>query len=142
MNAVTIACDFDGTLWDQDRPLSPGLDTVPFPGAVEALKKLHAAGARLILWSCRCNPYDDSPLLLDEEQRFWSYGEIPIRVKEQWDSFSQMRRILKTAGVWDLFQVWQSPGKPLADFYIDAKAERPDWPGLVKQFTMPEGSIT
>jgi hypothetical protein len=78
----TLAIDFDGTI---------ASNGVPKPAAVAAIKALHTAGCRLILWSCRCNPCDDSPQLLDEEQRFWSYGAVPARVETQWAWFNEMR---------------------------------------------------
>jgi hypothetical protein len=124
---MTVAVDFDGTLSKGGQLLQEALTGV---------RELHASGVRLILWSCRCNPCDDAPTLPDEEQRFYSYGEVPDRVRAQWDWFNEMRTALKAAGVWDLFSiVWQAPGKPVADIYVDDLAEAPRWPALVKSLT-------
>jgi hypothetical protein len=48
--AFTIAIDFDGLLVRSAWPKILGAQ----PGAVDCIKRLHAAGHYLILWTCRC----------------------------------------------------------------------------------------
>lgn len=117
--SMTYAIDFDGCIAQNE---------VLDPRAAKCLQMLKAAGHRLILWSCRCNPLDDSPNELVEVSAFYATGTLPGRVEEQWERYTTMRQLLKAWGLWDLFDVvWQAPGKPVADVYVDDKASAPDW---------------
>lgn len=122
--SFTFAVDFDGTLAEgyPDDKLTLNME------AIRVLRDLRVEGHRLVLWSCRATPYYDTPILVDEVQRFYAFGEVPERVTDTWRMFGAMRSLLLQHGVWDLFDdVWQAPGKPFADIYIDDKAELPEW---------------
>lgn len=128
---ITLALEYDGAL---------AVDGQLVPEVGEALRALKAAGVRLVLWSCRCNPCDDAPPLVDEENRFWAYGEVPARARAHWVWFADMRAALKAGGLWPLFDlVWQAPGKPDADLYLAPGGERVNWPAIVATFT---GGVT
>ena len=134
--SLTIAIDLDGTVAD-GHPLQFR------PGAREALMALATAGHRLILHSCRCNPMDPGPSLEDEAARYWRTGEPPPRVVEQWWRFYEMRAFLQETRLWSLFaDVWQAPGKPLADVFVDDKLEPPNWARLAAELagapTLPQ----
>jgi len=119
--SLSVAVDFDGSLATGEPPQYR-------PGALEALAALKAAGHRLILHSCRCNPLDPGPTIEDEAARFYRSGEVPPRVIDQWRRFEGMRAFLQATGAWALFDsIWQAPGKPLADVYVDDRGEPPDW---------------
>lgn len=109
---LVAAIDFDGTLVRRGGP--------PLRwrrGAKEALRRMVAAGHRLILHSCRCNPPQD---------------------EEDAKRYEEMIAFLQAEGALVLFaEVWQSPGKPIADVYIDDRAEPPEWFALAGEFGLP-----
>lgn len=53
---MIIAVDFDGTIVQHRYPEIGR----PVPGAIKWLRQFHRAGARLVLWTCRCNPTNDN----------------------------------------------------------------------------------
>jgi hypothetical protein len=121
-DGVSLAVDFDGTIVENDLPFR-----IRF-GADSALHSLKQAGCRLVLFSSRCNTFDDGPLLDEEIGRFYVDGRISQRVLDQWERFLEMRVFLKEKCLWGLFdEIWQAPGKPRVDVYIDDKAEIPNW---------------
>lgn len=125
--SLSIAVDFDKTIYHEEGGLNPD--------AVKVVKILKAKGYHLILHSCRCNPMDPSPPQPDEVEQLYKSGLVPERVQTQWDRFNEMRAILKEAAIWDLFdEVWQSPGKPLADLYIDDRSAGPNWGKIYNEF--------
>lgn len=125
--SLRIAVDYDQCLVDTNP-------TRLRKGAAEALVSMKAAGHVLILWSVRATPMDPTPTPDAEIARFYETGLPPNHVIYQWALFDDMRSFLKSVGMWDLFdEVWQSPGKPNADLFIDSKAERPDWARLLKE---------
>lgn len=125
-----IAIDFDETLVEGAPPRLKA-------GALEALALAKRAGHYLILHSCRATVTGHSPILEDEASRFWQDGTVPGPVRFQWDLFDEMRRVLKAAGALQLFdEIWQSPGKPLADLYLDDLAELPDWATFKRRFAV------
>ena len=129
---VRLALDFDGTLTEPGTPLRLR------PGAREAVLAFKAAGHHLILHSARCT-LECGPALDDEATRYWETGEVPERVRIQWTLFAEMRAFLKTQGLWSAFdEVWQSPGKPHADVFIDDLSEQPDWKALSSEFGRQE----
>lgn len=129
--SLTIAVDFDSSIVE----LSTSGALQFRKGAREALVAFKAQGHRLVLHSCRCNPLDDGPALENETVEFYASGKPSPRCIEQWTRFSEMCAFLQAAEVWDLFDdVWQAPGKPLADVFIDDKAERPEWARLIQEF--------
>jgi hypothetical protein len=120
---------------DFDKTLADGPPLRLRAGAADALRAFKAAGHHLTLHSARSTPDGAAPVLEDEAGRFWQFGEVPSRTRFQWDLFGEMRAFLKTAGVWELFdEIWASPGKPLADVFIDDLSVQPDWALLRKQF--------
>jgi hypothetical protein len=50
---VIFAVDFDGTIVTHEFP-AIGTE---LPGAIETLKALQKAGHKIIIWTCRCEPY-------------------------------------------------------------------------------------
>lgn len=75
------------------------------------------------------------PHLDEEVSRWYQTGEVPPRVVDQWDRFVEMRQFLQAEGLWGLFDVvWQQPGKPEADRYIDDLLEAPEWPRIEAEF--------
>ena len=72
---MIIAVDFDGTCVVHDFPLIGE----PMPGAVETLKKLIAAGHKIILWTCRENhPTDPDSKFLFDAERWFEFHEIEL----------------------------------------------------------------
>jgi len=119
---------------DFDRTLVSGEPLAWRPGARAALDRLRLAGHHLILHSSRCNPADPAPAVDDEIDRYYRLGEVPLRVLEQWARFAEMRRFLQADGAWIAFdEVWQAPGKPPADLFLDDKAELPAWARIVAE---------
>lgn len=104
------------------------------PWAKEAIKALFASGHSLILYSTRCTPSIPTLDSQKEAANFYRWGLPPISASGPWDSFAEMRSFLKTEGVWELFgEVWTHPGKPMADLFIDDKAEKPNWANLINE---------
>lgn len=139
---LTISVDFDGTL------IQPGGGTVLYggrvplswrPGAKEGLVAMAAAGHRLVLHSCRCNPIDPVLDPSAEAAAFYRWGTPPESAAQRWAAFGEMKAFLMMEGVWGLFaEVWQAPGKPIAEVYIDDRAESPDWRSLAAEFGIPQ----
>lgn len=125
---LKLAIDFDGTLVEKDEPLRWR------PGAKEALIRFSAAGHQLILHSCRCNTMPLTPNTAVERERFYATGESHPDVLEHFERFEAMQAFLKREGVWEILRPWQEPGKPLADRYIDDRAEPPNWRMLLGEF--------
>lgn len=120
---------------DCDKTLCDGPPLRLRSGAVDALRAFKAAGHHLTLHSARSTPDGAAPVLEDEAGRFWQYGEIPARTLFQWNLFDEMRTFLKANGIWEMFdEIWSSPGKPLADVFIDDLSVPPDWGILKRQF--------
>lgn len=128
MSTFRIAVDYDGSMADARTGQL-------FEGVGECLQAMKRAGVHLTLLSARATMDGNSPALPDEAARFWQFGEVPARAKVQWNLFDQMRANLRALGLWDLFDdVWQSPGKPLCDRFIEDRAEAPDWTRLRLQY--------
>jgi hypothetical protein len=112
--SFTIAVDFDGTIVEATEPLRLR------PEAAEALAVLKAAGNTLILWSARCTPTPSGTHDENEAAEFYREGKVPERQLAKWARFNEMRTFLKDAELWHLFdEVWQRPGKPHADFFLE-----------------------
>lgn len=125
----TLAIDFDGTLVEKGEPLRWRA------GARDGLISLASAGHHLILHSCRCNPIDPTfdPAL--EVAAFYRSGITPESARARWEAFGEMRDFLKGEGAWPLFaEVWQQPGKPLCEMFIDDRSEPPNWVALSREF--------
>jgi hypothetical protein len=128
---VRLALDFDGSLV-LSQPAPPGFGWRP--GAREFLAAAHAAGAHLILHSSRCTPMDPAPGIEEEIALWYETGAVNARITEQWRRFDEMRAFLQAEGAWQVFaEVWQSPGKPHVDRFIDDSAETPDWRALAAE---------
>jgi hypothetical protein len=125
------------------RPRDSSAIPAILPEARETLRVFKAAGHHLILHSARCTPMDPSPPLAEEVSRFYATGEVSPRVTDQWARFEGMREALRAAGLWDLFdEVWQAPGKPHADIFVDDRFEKPDWLALRSELGVPSGHAT
>jgi hypothetical protein len=128
---LSVGVDYDGTLVDERGALRPL--------AKEAVLRIKRAGFRLVLHSARCNPRDPGA----GEQagaEFYATGRLPADVVDQWDRFAEMRANLIVLGLWSLFdEVWQSPGKPLVDIFVDDRAEEPVWAEVLAGLGIPMG---
>jgi hypothetical protein len=80
------------------------------PGAVEALRAFHEAGAKVLIFSARLSPYDP----------FTSRERHPAEVMNQ---VQAVRAKLDNAGL-HFVDIWTLGGKPGGSVYIDDKAER------------------
>lgn len=122
--SLVLCLDFDGSLVERNEPLRWR------PGAKEAIVAFAQAGHRLILHSARSTP----PETFDpdnEREAFYARGVLPEAVLDFWERFDAMRAFLVAEGVMGLLEVWDAPGKPIADAYIDDRSDAPDWPRLV-----------
>lgn len=133
----TVALDFDGTIAEfvfvNVSELQAPVAVLAFrPGAEAFIRAALAHGIRLVLHSCRCSWQAREPGVFDAED-FQRTGRAPAGVEESWRLFEEMRSFLQLAGVWDLFTVWQQPGKPLADIYVDDRGAPPDFVALAAQ---------
>ena len=52
-DSLLFAVDFDGTI---AKPKYPDIGE-ELPGAVQTMKDLQAEGHKIIIWTCRCEPY-------------------------------------------------------------------------------------
>lgn len=123
---LILALDFDGTLVEEAPP--------PLrwrPLAKEGIQSLKRAGHFLVLFSGRLTPRYEAcatPAARAEADEFWRTGTLPPDVEEQWRRCAEMREFLVRERVWELFDaVWQNPGKPPCDKFLDNKAEYPNW---------------
>lgn len=103
----TVVVDWDGTavpsVW-------PGHATEFMPGFVDAMRRLHKEGIRLIIASARISPYDP-----------WTgQRRDPAFVAEE---IHHIRTMLDHAGL-GFIDIWTKDGKPGASVYVDDKAER------------------
>lgn len=92
-----IAVDFDYTLNDQNNKPPDKRLGPPFPGAKEALQAFREAGYDICIHSCR-----------------GSDGPRAVKVMADWLEFFSI----------PFDSIWDQPGKPVADFYIDDLAVR------------------
>jgi hypothetical protein len=106
---LTICVDLDGCLARYDGWRGQEHIGDPLPGALAAIRELHAAGHRLIIYTCRCGNYE-------REQ----YGDGLSR--EQ--SAEIVRAWLSRHGFPGELDVYLGDGKPMADMYVDDKAVR------------------
>jgi hypothetical protein len=103
----TIVLDWDGTLVPSRWPEQP---TEFMPGAIEAVRRFHAAGHKLLVASARLSPWD--PLT--------SLPASPASVARE---KQYIRSTLDGAGL-TYVDIWDLPGKPSGSVYVDDKAER------------------
>ncbi len=104
---MIFAVDFDGTIVT-DGTLSTR------PGAVQAIKAMHRLGHRIIIHSVRLTkPWFEN---LDDPD----WGGYKERYRE-------LLNVLKRHKLDEIVELWEYPGKPDADVFIDDKAMKPDW---------------
>ncbi len=92
---VTLAVDFDGVLHDSGHPEPGHKMGPPVDGAVQAVIDLSHLGHTVIVHSCRANT------------------NAGLEAMVEW---------LDWAGLADDVKVWDQPGKPRADCYLDDRA--------------------
>lgn len=102
----TVVIDWDGTCVVAQWPTMGEW----LPGAIEALRKMHKAGCRLVIFSARLSPFDP----WSSQRR--SEAEVMSNVLA-------VRHKLDTAGL-HFVDIWTLPGKPGGSVYIDDRAER------------------
>jgi hypothetical protein len=102
----TVVHDWDGTLVTNRWPEMGDWQ----PGAIRAVKRLHAAGLHQVVFSARLSPYDP----------FTSMRRDPAHVEAE---AQKMRAKLDAAGL-TYVEIWRKEGKPGASVYTDDKAER------------------
>ena len=99
--------DWDGTavpaMW-------PERATEFMPGFVKAMRRLHEAGWKIVIFSARLNPYDP----------WTSRRRDPAHMAEEWQV---IRDMLDHAGL-TFVDIWMKEGKPGGTVYVDDKAER------------------
>lgn len=112
---MIIAVDWDGTIVDCDFP-RPGFE---IPGAIDALKRIQAAGHFIILWTCREGRFLDDAVKFLADRGFHP-DSVNEHRQEDMDAFN-----LKYPGV-------KSSRKIYADLYIDDKhlGKLPPWPEI------------
>lgn len=103
----TAVIDWDGTAVPAMWPEQP---QEFMPGFVDAMKKLHREGVRLLIFSARLSPYDpwtsqrrDTSIVLSE--------------------YAYIRNLLDRHGL-TFVDIWSKEGKPGGSVYVDDKAER------------------
>jgi len=120
--ARTVVVDLDGTLMTPPRPILDGAgelrtDGEPEPGAVDAMRKLHAAGWRIVVSSSRTwDRWGPRRLAWIDAIRAWlEVHDIPYD------------------------EVFVGAGKPAAAAYIDDSAIRYErnWPDIVDRLGTP-----
>ena len=103
----TVVVDWDGTAVPAMWPERP---TEFMPGFVEAMKLMHRAGLKLVIFSARLSPYDP-----------WTSERRPaehVAAEVQY-----IRNLLDRYGL-TFVDIWTKEGKPGGSVYIDDKAER------------------
>lgn len=106
----TIVLDWDGTLV---KSAWPAQTREWMPGAVEAVKRLHATGRfQFVVFSARLNPH--------EYQTGYTVLRDPASVAAD---THYIRDMLDWAGL-TFVDIYTKPGKPSGEVYVDDKAER------------------
>jgi hypothetical protein len=130
---LIIAVDFDGTIVNHDFPRIGEL----MPDAQEVLTKLHEAGHKIIIWTCRNHTEPDHPLWYDatipDVMQFLRNHRIPFdSINENHPSMGfwlQSRKIYADIYIDDKniggFQGWKT-NKFLVEYY----AKYGDWNGI------------
>lgn len=110
----TVAVDFDGVIHGNYQGYAAGdLYGDPIPGCRTQLAKLRALGVRIIVHSARCT-----------HKLFRITDELgTVRTVSSPPQSTEVAAWLEKHDIcYD--ELWDSPGKPLADFYIDDRAIR------------------
>jgi len=125
---VIFAIDFDGTI---ARAGDNGLELRP--GAADALRALRAAGHTLVLHSTRLT----QPTHLTDQT---VVARLTPSLLDADLQQQEMERFLRRCGLWTVASggvfdlVWDRPGKPVADRYIDDRSMRPVWEEVERAF--------
>lgn len=101
----TAVIDWDGTLVQSNWPNRP---TEPLEGAVDALHRLNALGARLMIDSCRISPMNP----YDEGER----SAADVAIERQY-----VRSTLDSWGC-SFVDIHHTKGKPGGNVYVDDRA--------------------
>lgn len=117
---LVLALDFDGALVEGGSPIAWRR------GAREFVIAAAASGVGIWVHSCRATPPGRDLLPGDEEELARS-GRVPAAIEAAWALREEMIAFLEGEGVLGLVEVWDRPGKPLADAYVDDRGEAPDW---------------
>jgi hypothetical protein len=136
---VSVALDFDGTAvagW-------PGAALRWRPGAREFLEAAREAGVRVVIHTCRAipGPGKAAPgeFLPDVEAADWlATGAAPAFVAEGWAMRQEMLAFLGAEGFSDL-EIWEGPGKPMCDHYVDDRAEGPNLVAFAAELGLSSG---
>lgn len=105
--ALPVVVDWDGTAVPQAWPEKP---QEFMPGFVRNMKRLHAAGERIVVFSARYNPYD-----------YYTGSELPPAIPAT--EIAYIRDLLDRKGL-TYIDIWTKPGKPSGSVYVDDKGER------------------
>lgn len=116
----TVAVDLDGTIVNYDHWRGVYHIGDPYPDAIRFLQQLLRLGVRVILHTCRLTP--DVNGWVDASRR------IPLA-----DARTNLEYWLAQHGLSDV-ALWDAPGKPFADVYLDDRAIRID-PSKVDTWT-------
>lgn len=103
----TAVIDWDGTAVPAMWPQRP---SEFMPGFVDAMKTLHRAGSKLVIFSARLSPYDP-----------WTSERRPPEVVA--NEVQYIRELLDRHGL-TFVDIWTKEGKPSGSVYVDDKAER------------------
>lgn len=103
----TLNIDWDGTAVPAMWPERP---TEFLPGFEKAMRRLHAAGFRLQIWTARISPYDP-----------WTSQRRPDYLVAT--EIAYIRDLLDRHGL-TFIDIWVKEGKPGGSAYVDDKAER------------------
>ena len=120
---MIFGVEFDGVIAERR-----GREMVLRTGAKQGLLALRAAGHTLILHTTRASqpPTDDG-----EAAKVLAHRDPEERRR----SLAEMEAFLRKHGLWAVFvMVWDQPGKPTVDRYLDARALAPRWPELVRTY--------
>lgn len=117
---VTVALDFDETA-AEGEPLQWRR------GALDLILGAGNAGVRIVVHSCRSTAHVEAfgggPAEVEEFQRT---GSVPEGIRRGWGMRAEMLQFLEAEGALSLVEIWEGPGKPLADHYADNKAQGAD----------------
>jgi hypothetical protein len=106
----TAVIDWDGTAVPGGQWPEKPMEFMP--GFVEAMRRLHEEGIRLVIMSSRLNPHD--PYTGQRTQQYESMAA---------GNYQYMRGLLDAHGL-TFVAVWHKEGKPSGMVYVDDKAER------------------
>jgi hypothetical protein len=98
---MNVAIDFDGTIVEHEYPEIGR----PVPGAIEWIKRFQEAGAKIILWTMRCDRPDCGPMLTQAVEYLRSNGITLYGVNGNPDQWH-----------------WTSSPKAYAHIYVDDAA--------------------